>query len=201
MDIIIRAVQQLEHRIHGSGSEEGIVIIQTDPDTVICQYERGACIRATYGGRSAEFVTMEPVSARTRIGFMFGAALDKLAQRAAACAIMNVATGFFCLSRVLKACDPEAHRGCLAALKKEIGGEGIYPVGIVQNVLVRFENVVNSPDEAGVILIVGDGLIEPGTGDLLARYAGKKRFILLAPSTAGVSALLGCTHWCPFGKG
>lgn len=201
MDIITRAVQQLEHRIHGSGSEEGIVTIRTDPDTVVCQYEKGACLKATYGGRSAEFVTMEPITATTKIGFMFGAALEKLTQRAAACAIMNVATGFFCLSRVLKACDPVAHRECRAALKQEIAGAGIYPVGMVQNALAGFENVVDSPEKAGVILVVGDGLIEPGTSELLARYAGKKRIILLAPSTAGVSALLGCTHWCPFGKG
>ena len=97
MDIITKAVRHLENRIHGSGSEEGIVTIETNPETVICQYERGACLRATYGGRSAEFVTMEPIVARTRIGFMFGATLEKLPQRAAACAIMNVATGFFCL--------------------------------------------------------------------------------------------------------
>jgi len=201
MDIITRAVKHLENRIHGSGSEEGIVTIQTDPDTVICQYERGACLRATYGGRSAEFVTMEPIAVRTRIGFMFGAALGKLPQRAAACAIMNVATGFFCLSRVLKACDPGAHRDCLAAFKREIGGGSIYPVGMAPNALARFDNVAESPDEADVIVVVGDGLIEPGTGDLLARYAGEKRILLVSPSTAGVSALMGCTHWCPFGKG
>ncbi|NYT07681.1 MAG: hypothetical protein GKC05_05445 [Methanomicrobiales archaeon] len=201
MDIITEAVKRLENRIHGSGSEEGIVTIQTDPDRVICQYERGACLKATYGGRSAEFVTMDPVTAKTRIGFMFGAVLGTLPQRAAACAIMNVATGFFCLSRTLKACDPVAHRECRAALRKEIGGESMYPVGIDGNALAGFGNVVKSPEEAGVILVVGDGLIGPGAGDLLARYAGEKRIILLSPSTAGVSALLGCTHWCPFGKG
>jgi len=201
MDIITRAVKHLENRIHGSGSEDGIVTIQTDPDVVICQYERGACLRATYGGRSAEFVTMEPIAVRTRIGFMFGAALEKFSQRAAACAIMNVTTGFFCLSRVLKACDPGAHKDCLAALKKEIGGGSIYPVGMAPNALARLENVVTSPDEADIILVVGDGLIEPGTGDILSRYAGTKRILLVSPSTAGVGALLGCTHWCPFGKG
>jgi hypothetical protein len=201
MDIITRAVKHLENRIHGSGSEEGIVTIETDPDTAICQYERGARLRASYGGRSAEFVTMEPITVRTRIGFMFGAALEKLPQRAAACAIINVATGFFCLSRVLKACDPAAHKDCLAALEKEIGGGSMYPVGIAPIALSRFCNVAGSPDEADVILVVGDGLIEPGTGDLLSRYSGTKRILLVSPSTAGVSALMGCTHWCPFGKG
>ncbi len=201
MDIVTRAVKKLEHRIHGSGSEEGIVTIRTDPDTVICQYETGACLKATYGGRSAEFVTMEPITATTKIGFMFGAMLEKLPQRAAACAIINVTTGFFCLSRVLKACDKGAHRECLAALRTEIGGRSIFPVGMTHNALSRFENIVADPDQAEIILVVGDGLIGPGTGELLARYAGKKLIFLLAPSTAGVSALLGCTHWCPFGKG
>ncbi|MGB4236044.1 MAG: hypothetical protein WBJ52_08295 [Methanoregulaceae archaeon] len=200
MDLITRAVGQLEHRIQGSGSEEGIVTIETDPDTVVCQYEKGACLKATYGGRSAHFVTMEPITARTRIGFMFGAVLGKLPQRAAACAIINVAAGFFCLSRRLKACDPAAHRECHEGLMREIGGQRIYPVGMAQNVRARFVDMVTDPDQADVILVVGDGLIEPGTGDLLARYSGKKRIILLSPSTAGVGVLLGCYHWCPFGK-
>jgi hypothetical protein len=201
MDIVTRAVAHLEDRIQGSGSEDGIVTIQTDPVTVPCQYERGACLTASYGGRSAEFVTREPITVRTRIGFMFGAALEKLPQRAAACAIINVATGFFCLSRVLKACDPAAHRDCHAALIREIGGGSIFPVGMASNVLAGFGKVAASPEEADVILVVGDGLIEPGTGDLLARSAGKKRILFLSPSTAGVSALMGCSHWCPFGKG
>ena len=201
MDIITRAVNQLEQRIRGSGSEEGVVTIDTDPDRVVCQYEKGACLNATYGGRSAEFVTMEPMTATTRIGFMFGAALAKLPQRAAACAIINVAAGFFCLSRKLKGCDPVSHEACREALKKEIGRESIYPVGMTGKARALFDNIVADPDQADVILVVGDGLIEPGTGDLLARYKGKKRIILLAPSTAGVGVLLGCSHWCPFGKG
>ncbi|MDD1707488.1 MAG: hypothetical protein LUO81_04750 [Methanoregulaceae archaeon] len=201
MDIIRESVRRLEEQIHGSGSEDGIVTIDTDPNTVICQYERGACLRAQYGGRSAEFVTSEPIIATTRISFMFGASLEKLPQRAAACAILNVATGFFCLSRALKACEPEKHKDCLSALKREIGHGRIYPVGMTSNATAPFENVVINPEEADIIVVVGDGLIDPGTGNLIALYTGKKRILFLSPSTAGVSALTGCSHWCPYGRG
>ena len=64
----------------------------------------------------------------------------------------------------------------------------------------KFDHVVNDPDEADVLLIVGDGLIQPGTGELIEKYKGVKRILFLSPSTGGVSALLGCEHWCPFGK-
>jgi hypothetical protein len=69
------------------------------------------------------------------------------------------------------------------------------------NAAIRFDRVVTTPGEADVILVVGDGLIDPTIGDLLMRYYGKKRVIFLSPSTAGVSALMGCPHWCPYGKG
>jgi len=46
---------------------------------------------------------------------------------------------------------------------------------------------------------VGDGLARHR--HLPARYAGEKRILLVSPSTAGVRTLMGCTKWCPFGKG
>jgi hypothetical protein len=201
MDIIIEAVNRLEQRIHGSGSEDGIVTLQSDPDAIFCQYEHGACLRALYGGRSAEFVTSEPITAKTRIGFMFGAPLEKLTLRAAACSILNVVTGFFCFSRVLKSCDPVRHKECLSALKQEIGLGRVFPLGLTPNAATRFDRLVPTPEEADFILLVGDGLIDPATGDLLSRYTGKKRILFLGPSTAGVSVLMGCPHWCPYGKG
>jgi len=143
---------------------------------------------------------MDPLTATTRIGFMFGAGLEKPNQRAAACAILNVVTGFFCLSRVLKSCHPEAHQKCLAALRCEIGNAPVCLIGMAPNAGEKFSHVVNNPDEAAVLLIVGDGLIQPGTGDLIEQYRGLKRILFLSPSTGGVSALLGCEHWCPFGK-
>ena len=200
MDLIRTAIKRLESRLEGSGSEEGVVRIDTDPDRITCQYEKGACLRATYGGRSAEFVTMDPLTATTRIGFMFGAGLEKPNQRAAACAILNVVAGFFCISRVLKSCHPEAHRECLAALRCEIGNAPVCLIGMVPTAGEKFGHVVHNPDEAAVLLIVGDGLLQPGTGELIQQYRGLKRILFLSPSTGGVSALLGCEHWCPFGK-
>jgi hypothetical protein len=184
MDILHDAVKKLEQRIAGSGAEDGIVTIDTDPRTVYCQYEKGACLRAQYGGRAAEFITTNPLTAKTKIGFMFGASLESLPQRSAAGAILNVATGFFCISRVLKSCIPTMHRDCIAALGKEIGTGRIYPVGLQVNILARLGPVADNPDEGDVFLIVGDGLIAAGTGDLLARFAGKKRILFLGPSTA-----------------
>jgi len=201
MDIIQNAITKLEARIQGSGAEEGIVTLDTDPDRVTCQFEKGACLRARYGGRSAEFVTMDPLTATTRIGFMFGAPLEKLPQRAAASAILNVAAGFFCISRVLKACPPESHRECRAALLREIGSMRVYPVGMVPNAAEHFPSRAESPGEADILLVTGDGMIQPGFGETVARFRGEKEIIFLSPSTAGVSALHGCAHWCPFGRG
>jgi hypothetical protein len=201
MDILLDAVKKLEQRISGSGAEDAIVTIGTDPGTVYCQYEKGACLRAQYGGRSAEFITTNPLTAKTRIGFMFGASLANLPQRAAAGAILNVATGFFCISRVLKSCDPVMHKDCLAALRKEIGTGRVYPVGLHGNVLARIGPVTESPESADIFLVVGDGLIAEGAGDLIVRWRGEKRIIFLGPSPSGVSALEGCEHWCPYGRG
>jgi hypothetical protein len=201
MDILRDAIKKLEQKIAGSGAEDGIVTIVTNPETKYCQYEKGACLRAQYGGRSAEFITANPLTARTKIGFMFGALLGSPPQRAAAGVILNVLTGFFCLSRMLKSCEPGMHRDCLTSLKKEIGTGWIFPLGLHGNVLAKIGHVADNPDEANIILIVGDGLIAVGTGDLLARFAGKKRILFLGPSTAGVSALEGYDLWCPYGKG
>ena len=201
MDILRSAITKFASRVQGSGAEEGVVTIDTDPDRVTCQFEKGACLRARFGGRSAEFVTMDPLTATTRIGFMFGAPLEKLPQRAAASAILNVATGFFCISRVLKACTPDSHPACRAALLREIGGRRVYPVGMAPNAAVHFPHRAETPDEAEVIVVTGDGMIGPGFGEIVARYRGEKEILFLAPSTAGMSALQGCAHWCPFGRG
>lgn len=200
VDLVRDAINRLELRIAGSGSEDAIVSLVMDPDVVYCQYEKGVCIRAVYGGKSAEFITADPVVAKTRIGFMFGATLGNQPQRAAAAAILNVVTGFFGISRILRSCDPAKHPDCLAALRAEIGSGRVFPVGLHGNVLARFGPVGESPAGADVILIVGDGLIAEGTGDLVAGNRGKKRILFLGPSTAGVSALEGCRHWCPYGR-
>jgi hypothetical protein len=201
MDILLDAVKRLEARTAGSGAEDAVVSLTTDPGTVYCQFEKGACMIAAYGGRSAEFITSYPVTAKTKIGFMFGSSLESLPQRAAAAAILNVTTGFFCISRVLRSCDRSMHRQCLADLLKKIGPGTVCPVGLHGNVLSGLGLVGGTPESSGAFLIVGDGLISEGTGDLISSWRGKKRILLLGPSTAGLSALEGCDHWCPYGKG
>jgi hypothetical protein len=201
MDILLDAVKKLENQTAGSGAEDAIVSLATDPATVYCQFEKGACMLAAYGGRSAEFITSYPVTAKTKIGYMFGSALEKMPQRAAAAAVLNVTTGFFCISRVLRSCNQAMHRQCLAELLEKIGSGTVYPVGLHTNVLARIGPVTEGPEPADVFLIVGDGLISESTGDLIARWRGKKRMLFLGPSTAGLSALEGCDHWCPYGKG
>ncbi len=109
MDIIVDSVKKIHTFLRDSGCEEGVVLLEVDPDIVYCQYDKGACMVATFGGRSAEFVTQDPVRAQTKISFMFGADLNTLRSRSAACSIVNVAAGFFCLSRILHSCRECSH--------------------------------------------------------------------------------------------
>ena len=74
MDLIIDTVKKLESMMKNSGCEESGVVIDVRPDTVNCQFERGACMTASFGGRSADFITYDPIRAHTKISFMFGAA-------------------------------------------------------------------------------------------------------------------------------
>ena len=125
MILVKKAIQEFERRIEGSGCEEGIIALSVDPDCRPCQFDQGACMIASYGGRSAEFVTFEPTRAKTRISFMFGASVDTLATRAAACAILNAATGFLCMNRVLRSCSPGCHEPCLNKLKERLEGKRV----------------------------------------------------------------------------
>ena len=123
MDIIRESVNKLETILRHSGCEDAGVLLDVDPDVVTCQFEQGACMTASFGGKSAVFVTHDPVRALTKISFMFGAPLETPAVRSAAGAIINVAAGFFCLSRVLHSCPKTSHAPCLQELKNEISGQ------------------------------------------------------------------------------
>ena len=100
MSIIEESVHLLEEHVQGSGCEDGAVNLRVDPDSTKCPYEHGVCMVATFGGKSAEFVTSDPTRATTKISFMFGAKFENPRIRAAACAIINVLTGFLCINRV-----------------------------------------------------------------------------------------------------
>jgi hypothetical protein len=50
MDLIRDAIDRLELRIAGSGSEDAIVSLVTDPDAIYCQYEKGPASGRCTGG-------------------------------------------------------------------------------------------------------------------------------------------------------
>jgi len=200
MDIVTDAVKKLQDTLHHSGCEDGPVVLRVDPDVVPCQYEKGACTEAGFGGRTGEFVTFDPIRATTKIEFMFGAPLDTPATRGAACAILNVVTGFLCLSRNIRACPASCHDACRQDLKTRLGTKRVYgigPIPIVGQEMGRL--MVNNPDSADLILINGEGLIVAGTGDIIEQYREKKSVLLLGPSTAGIASLEKLGRFCPYG--
>ncbi len=201
MDIILESVQKIKDILERGGCGEGTVLLEVNPDTINCQFEKGACMTASFGGRTADFVTFDPIRACTKVAFMYNAPLDTPSTRGAASAIVNVITGFFCLSRVLHACRESSHATCLEELKREIGGKKVCCIGSMPEIERQFRGqVVPEPEVADVILINGEGLIAEGTGDVIEQYKGKKQVLSIGPSVAGISRLHMLEHWCPYGR-
>jgi hypothetical protein len=201
VDIIRDSVKKIRDILEHGGCGEGNVMLEVNPDMKNCQFEKGACMTASFGGRTADFITFDPIRARTKISFMYDAPLDTPSTRGAASAIVNVVTGFFCLTRVLHACQESSHSACLGELKQEIGGKKIYFLGNVPENERQFGAIiVPDPDIAEVILIGGEGIIAPGAGELIEQYKGKKQVLLIGPSVAGVARLYQLEHWCPYGR-
>jgi len=200
MDFIIDTVKKLETMIKDSGCEDSGVVLDVRYDTVNCQFERGACMTAVFGGRSADFVTFDPIRAKTKISFMFGAPLDTPPVRGAAAAIVNVAMGFFCLSRVLHSCPESSHTQCRDQLLLTLGGKRIYCTGSIPAIESTFRSaIVPNPQDADVILIHGQGIIEPGTDAIIRNAKETTRILCIGPSTAGVARINRIELWCPFG--
>jgi hypothetical protein len=200
MDIIIETVKKLETMMNDSGCEDGGIVLDVNPDSINCQFECGVCMTASFGGRSADFITPNPIRAKTKISFMFGAPLDTLPVRGAAAAIVNVVSGFFCLSRILHSCPGSSHRDCQRLLIDELGGKKIFCCGSIPEIEPAFGgSIVTTPHDAEIILINGEGIIEQGAGTMLMDYNGTKRVLCLGPSTAGIARLNHLEHWCPFG--
>jgi hypothetical protein len=202
LDIITDSVKKLETILEHSGCEDVGVLLDVNPDAINCQFDRGACMNASFGGRSAEFVTNDPIRAQTKISFLIGAPLDTLRVRSAACAIVNVATGFFCLSRTLHACPGSSHTRCQKELEAAIQGKRILCVGTMPVIDASFRKyMVTNPEGAEVILVNGEGIIARETGDLIEEKRERTRIICLGPSTAGVARLQQIENWCPYGTG
>jgi hypothetical protein len=199
MDLIIDTVKKLESMMKNSGGEDSGVVLDVDADAVPCQFERGACMTASFGGRSAEFITFDPIRANTKISFMFGTPLDTPQVRGAAVAIVNVATGFFCLSRILHSCPETYHPECRRQLLRELGGKKIFWIGSSSNDKTFGSTIVSNCQDADIILINGEGIIEKSTADIIRDYKETRRILCIGPSTAGVARLNQIEHWCPFG--
>jgi hypothetical protein len=200
MDIINDSVKRVREILEHSGCGEGEVLLDVNPDAGNCQFEKGACMTASFGGRTAVFVTFDPIRALTKIAFMYDAPLDTPATRGAAAAIVNAVTGFFCLSRVLRACPVSCHGTCLNELNQTIAGKQVYCIGTLTVIDRRGMTIVQDPERADVILIGGEGMIAEGTGDAIGKYKGKKEIVCIGPSVAGVSRLADLRHWCPYGR-
>jgi hypothetical protein len=200
MDVIIETVKKLETMMKDSGCEDGGVVLDVNADAVNCQFERGACMTAVFGGKSANFITFNPIRAKTKISFMFGTSLETPSVRGAAVAIVNVVMGFFCLSRVLHPCPESSHTECRRKLLLELGGKRIFCMSGMSAIETAFRSsIVTDPQNADVILIHGEGIIEPGTGDIIRNARETTRILCIGPSTAGVARLNQIELWCPFG--
>jgi len=200
MDIVVESVKKIEELAEHSGCTDAGVLLDVDPDTPICQFEQGAAMSAAFGGRSAVFTTYEPLRARTKISFMFGAPLDTPASRGAAVAIINAVLGFLCMSRALHSCPATSHADCREDLLRELAGKQLFCFGSMGRSAGVFSSIARNPSEAEIILISGDGLIAEGTGDIIGTYKNAKRIICIGPSTAGVARLFEIEHWCPYGR-
>ncbi|MCK9276828.1 MAG: hypothetical protein M0P22_01920 [Methanoculleus sp.] len=201
MSFLHDAIGRLEMILADSGCEDGIVDIGVNYDADVCQYPKGVCMEGCFGGQSGQFVTSEPVRARTRISFMFDAPLTDQKQRGAASVIINATSAFLCLTRKLHPCTPECYAPCLAELSREVAGKRVYLVGPMPVLERAFKGqVVDSPDEADLLLVAGDGMTTDAGVACIDDCRGKKRIIFLGPSTAGVSGLINLEHWCPYGR-
>jgi hypothetical protein len=201
MDIVIDAVKKLQDTLRHSGCDDGPVVLRVDPDVVPCQYEKGACMEAGFGGRTGEFVTFDPIRATTKIEFMFGAPLDTPATRGAACAVLNVVTAFLCLSRGVRACPMSCHTACRQELTARLRTTTrVYCIGSFPPAIQETGGfIVDNPDIADCILVNNEGLIAEGTGDLIEKYRENKMVLLLGPSTAGIASLERLERFCPYG--
>jgi hypothetical protein len=201
MDIVIESVKKLKNLLEHSGCADGGVQLDVDPDMVNCRYERGACMTAEYGRKQAVFTTFDPIRACTKISFMFDAPLDTPAVRGAACAIVNVVTGFFCLARTLRPCTGASHAACGADLAAELTGKQVYIAGTVHSLeSLQGIKITTDPSSAEVILIGGEGIVAQETGELIGRNGSNTRIICIGPSIAGTARLNELEHWCPYGR-
>lgn len=201
MNLFVRAARILMDRVAGCGCEDGAITIARNPDATICPYERGVPLEAEHGGRIAQFVTGSPIEARVRITMLEGAPLSGERERSAAGAAINAVVGFFGFSRHLAGCAIADRPTCLGQLVQETAGCRIFLVGASPVLEHRLgDRLVATPGEADLLLVLGHGLVTDAGLSAVEKAAGGQRVLMLGPSTAGVGAVLECSHWCPYGR-
>ncbi len=203
MHILKEAVQKAELLVDGCGYEVNAVTLCTDTNTCLCMHEAGMTVRASFGGRSADFVTDTPTEARTKLSYLFDAPLTKRLQQSAAAAVLNVLSGFLCMSRRLHACSPEKHAACISELQERIQGKTVYCAGTLSAIREAFPSQITTDiSTANLILVSGDGILgEEGQklGDIRDTIPNE-RILFIGPSAAGVSSMLHHEHFCPYGR-
>lgn len=200
MTLLLEAAKRLEETVHGSGCEDGVATLKRNPDAPRCQFERGAMIEASFGGKTAQVVTESPVQTSTRVSSLFGSDLPAPELRTAALAIVNVVAGFLCIGRRFHACDPDCHGPCLEKLREESGERRIFtPVNVPVLSQELAPLITENASDAGILVVTGEGLIREENSEL-REQAADRGILLLGPSTEGVASLLALPHWCPYGR-
>ena len=200
MTLLLEAVKKLDETVHGSGCEDGVATLKRKPDAPRCQFERGAMIEASFGGRTAQVVTESPVQTQTRLSSLFGRDLPSPELRTAALAIVNVVAGFLCIGRKFHACDPACHGPCLRELREEIRGRRIFTsvnVPVLSQEMAPL--ITGMAGDAEILVLTGECLIREEGSDL-REQAADRGILLFGPSTEGVASLLALPHWCPYGR-
>lgn len=194
--ILHDAIAHLHELSVDLGDEMGDLFYSPLPPHTVCRYCRGRCLGVEYGGRVAEISSPEPFSARMLLKHLFDAPLKSKKTRFAAAGALTVACGFLMLTRKLAPCPMMSSDKCLKELIARCAGYLVYVIGedipgIRQVLLV---------EEADLVIVTGDALL---TEDFLLEIEEaqilKKELLFLGPEWAGVTALLGIEHWCPYG--
>lgn len=198
--ILLEAVEALKKTSSGMGTEDGDLIFQKLNDPV-CQFCKGDCMGAEFGGCVAEVATPEPFTARMRLENLYDAPLKSQKTRAAALGALNAAAGFLMLSRKTGACNTVYFEDCLSELQQFCKGRAVYIIG---------DDIKGIPqtldaDEAELILIQGEAFFDE---DLLSEIeeavasakACGKQVLLVGENCHGIGALLHLDVWCPYGR-
>ncbi|HJJ30860.1 MAG TPA: hypothetical protein O0X97_01265 [Methanocorpusculum sp.] len=194
--ILHDAVEELKKTAFGMGTEDGDLSYRKRACDV-CQFCRGECMAAEFGGRVAEITTPEPFTACMKLENLYDAPLKSPKTRAAALGALNAAAGFLMLTRKTGACSSIYYEDCLSELQAFCKGKAVYVIG---------DDIKGIPqtltaDEAELVLISGEAFFEE---ELIAEIdeviSAGKEILLIGQNCHGLGALLHLAVWCPYGK-